>query len=167
MADTRIGRNLKSQENQGLELLSPTSNRFPVPDDYGQVRALVSLAGTNPCTLKSLDLHTINHWRQSGGSPARYLISNRTIDVRPFVAGDYELFYWQRPDMASLPGDQSNAVSEAWPSVYVYALLIELAVWAQDLENLQVYNEAFKAEVLEINKEAKRASGDKPAMRRA
>ncbi len=165
LGEVRIGRELKSSENEALILLQPASNNFDVPADFATIRALQYAANGGPFTLTSLDLHSINQWSQTGGTPQRYVIANRQIQVRPFVAGDFTLFYYQRP---ALPTDQSeNAVLEAWPNVYLYGALIELNIFAQDTEQLTVNVQAFDLEVKQINKSADRGRGDKPAMRRA
>jgi len=165
LAEVRIGRELKSSENEVSLLMQPTDNDFDVPADFSTIRGIQFHGNEGPHTLTSLDLHTINQWRQTGGTPQRYLITARKIQVRPFVAGDFDLFYYQKP---ALPLDTSeNAVLDAWPNLYLYASLIELNVFAQDDEQLTVNIGAFDIEVKQINKSADRGRGDKPAMRRA
>lgn len=93
-----------------------------------------------------------------------YTIRARVIDIRPFVAGDYNIYFYERPTLAA--GDSDNAVSITWPQVYLYALLTEIQVFAQDQRNLAVALEAYRAEVRATNKEASYSHGDKPAMRR-
>ncbi len=165
LGEVRIGRELKSSENEAAVVLQPTENNFDVPTDFATIRSLQVAANGGPFTLTSLDLHSINQWSQTGGTPQRYVIATRKIQVRPFAASDFTLFYYQRP---ALPTDQSeNAVLDAWPNVYLYAALIELNIFTQDTEQLQVNISAFDLEVKQINKSADRGRGDKPAMRRA
>jgi len=165
LAEVRIGRELKSSENEAAIVLQPTENNFDVPADFSTIRSLQVAASGGPHTLTSLDLHTINQWAQTGGTPQRYVIATRKIQVRPFLAADFTLFYYQRP---ALPTDTSeNAVLDAWPNLYLYATLIELNVFSQDDEQLKVNVQAFGVEVGQINKSADRGRGDKPAMRRA
>lgn len=165
LAGERIGRELKSGENETILDLTPTSSPIAVPDDYGAIRSLVFQQARGPVTLTSLGLHSINNWAKTGGTPARYAISARQIEVRPFIAGDFTLTYYARP---ALPLDTSeNDVLDTWLSMYRFATLIELNIWAQDSEQLEIALTGFTLEVADINKDADRARGEKPAMRRA
>jgi len=165
LAGSRIGRDLKSTENE-TALLAETyaTNLNAVPSDYGSMRALEYAKSSGPVNLASRDLASINDFRASGGDPRVYLVRARIIDIRPFVAGDYNLYYYHRPVLAA--GDSSNAVSITWPNVYLSALLVEIQLWAQDQRNLEVARGNYKSEIAETNREASRSQGDKPAMRK-
>ena len=159
LIDARIGRVLRSAENQETTELTPTANLFSVPDDYAAVESL-EYAGI---PLTSLDRHGIAKWAQSGGDPLRYNISNRTIDVRPFGVGTYTLRYWTRPVLAD--DAATNAVSEAWPDVYIDAIILQIRRFEQNRDAIELARNEFATTVREVNKDAKRATGDKPAMR--
>lgn len=167
LAETRIGRELKSLENETDVLLQPTENLIDLPTvpEYGSIKSIEYLGARGPNTLTSLDAHSINQWAQTGGNPARYIIRSRKIEVRPFIAGDYRLYYYFKP---TLPLNSSeNDVLDAWPNVYLHGALVELNIYAQDQEQRDLQIDAFDFEVARINKKAEQGRGDKPAMRRA
>ena len=165
LAEARIGRDLKAAENEAALLMQPVASPFDLPDDYGQIRALWSAQSRGPLTLVSLDLHTINHWNQSGGDPRVYNIANGQIDVRPYAGGDFTLYYFTRPELAS--DTATNGILDRWPQLYLYGSLVELNIWAQDAVQRDLALSAYNGEVVTINRDAERARGDKPAMRRA
>ena len=164
-AEARIGRDLKSNENDIVLPLPGVASPFDLPDDYGQIRALQVEQDRGPRTLKSVDLHTINNHSQQGTAARIYVIAARQVITRPATAGDFTLFYWNRP---SLPdGTSENDVLDRWPNVYLFGTLAELHIFERDQENAATTRGLFDNEVARINKDAGRARGDKPAMRRA
>ena len=165
IAEARIGRDLQSRENETLqEFLAQATNDFAVPDDYGRVRAFEVAQSRGPITLKSVDLHTINHHDQSG-QPRVYTIRGNTIEVRPFRESDFTMFHWRRPKLDA--PDATDPVLDVWPQLYLYAVLLELHLWERDTIRAQQSDLVYADEVLKINRDAGRAAGDKPAMRRA
>ena len=57
LAEARIGRDLKSAENETIvELPAVSDNPFDLPEDYGQIRALTVAQNRGPKTLVSVDL---------------------------------------------------------------------------------------------------------------
>lgn len=166
IAEARIGRDVMSRENETLELFTgQATNLWAVPADYGRVRAIEVAQPRGPRTLKSVDLHTINHWDPTGSSPRVYTIRANTIEVRPFQGGDFTLYYWRRPVLAT--GPATDPVLDTWPQLYLYAVLMELHLWERDTERAQQAAAVYGDEVARINRDAGRAAGDKPAMRRA
>ncbi len=167
LAEARIGRDLKSAENETiLELPAVSDNPFDLPDDYGQIRALTVAQNRGPKTLVSVDLHTINNFAQrGGGAPQIYVIAGRTVETRPVPSeSDFKLFYWARP---SLPeGTSENDVLDRWPGVYLFSVLAELHRFERDAERTAFAAGEYDIDVAKINKEAGRARGEKPAMRR-
>lgn len=168
LAESEIGTDLKSAENEASTELEVTDNQFALPPDYGSIRAVQNKQSGGTRTLTSLDLHSINNWPETGGSPARYLIQSGLVTVRPFVAGTYPVFYYSRPQLTS--GDDSNAVLDRFPQLYLYATLTQLRLWqvaAGDPAVIAATEPLYNQTVTKINKDADRARGEKPAMRRA
>lgn len=163
-AESRIGRDLKAFENETEIAIAVTTNPFPVPDDYGQVRALEVEAERGPRTLVSVDLQTINRGDKKGSPPDVYAIAGGQVHMRPFdETADVTMFYWNRP---TLPDEGSeNDVLTRWPTVYLYGVLVELHIFERDDERAAGARELYETEVTRINRDAGRASGAKPAMR--
>ena len=165
LAESRIGRTLKSIENETVQELTPAESPFDLPTDYGSIRALSIDQNRGPHTLVSLDLHTINNWARTGGQPRFYAIAAGQVDVRPFVAGTFNFFYYFKPLLPEATSE--NAVLDAWPNVYIFATLVELNIWTQDKEQRELNLGLYDGEIREINRNAERGRGEKPAMRRA
>ena len=166
LAEARIGRDLKSNENDTILELPGAVSPFDLPDDYGQIRALQVAQDRGPFTLKSVDLHTINNFSQrSGGAAKIYVIAALQVTTRPTTAGDFTLFYWNRPTLPD--GSSENAVLDRWPNVYLFATLHELHIFERDADQAGLTLAVYDRDVARINRDAGRARGDKPAMRRA
>ena len=116
--------------------------------------------------LKSVDLHTINNFRQQANGAAQiYVIAGLQVTTRPTTAGDFTLFYWNQPRLPD--GSSENLVLDRWPNIYLFGTLAELHIFERDANQSAITRGLFDREVARINKDAGRARGDKPAMRRA
>ena len=163
-AESRIGRDLKSFENEVEAVIAVTTNPFAVPDDYGQVRAIEVEAERGPRTLVSVDLQTINRGDKKGQPPDVYAIAGGFVHLRPFDENaDVTFFYWSRPALPD-PGSENDVLTR-WPQVYLYGTLAELHIFERDDERAGSAAGLYQVEVDRINRDAGRASGAKPAMR--
>ena len=164
IAEARIGRDLKSAENEVALPIAVAASPFDLPADYGQMRALDNDQVRGPVTMLSLDLHSFNH-HKTIGTPGVYTIKAKEVYIAPFTAGDFTMYYWARPALPT--GASTNEVLERWPEVYLYAVLVELHIWERDQVQLGLALDVYNGEVQRINRDAERGLGDKPAMRRA
>ena len=170
IAEARIGRDLKSAENEKkLEIVVSTSVPIDYPDDYGQIRALDVQKTGGPFTLRAVDLHTINRAQRNDDleaqrGPEVYTAADSQFIVRPSQNGTFTLFYWFRPRLET--GASENAILDRWPELYLYASLVELHRWEVNPQAVAPANEVYREEIQRINRDAGRALGDKPAMRR-
>jgi hypothetical protein len=163
-AESRMGRDLRSRENESIETWVAASSPLVLPADYGQIRSIEVAQDRGPKTLVSVDLQTLNQYPTSDPSPPMvYAISGQSIYVRPAGSGDFTMYYWSRPAITPTEG---NAVLVRWPQLYVYATLVELHRWERDADQAQLALDDYRAEVARINRDASRADGAKPAMRR-
>lgn len=166
-AEARIGRDLETAENEKTVSWPLAASPDALPDDYGKIKAIWYPNDRGPTTLVSVDLHTLNQWSEAGGgTPYVYAIAGAQIYVRPFLAADYELFYYARPEALVLDGD-TNAVLNRYPNIYTYAVLTEIYIWERDQAQLANALEAYTSDVNRANRDASRGRGEKPAMRRA
>lgn len=170
IAEARLGRDLKSAENETqLEVVVTVAAPIPYPDDYGQIRAIDVAVTGGAFTLRAIDLHTINNFNtvdttDQGGGPRVYTAADSAFIIRPQQTGTFTLFYWSRPSLAT--GAAENAVLDRWLELYLYASLVELHRWELNPEAAAMALEIYQDEIGRINRDAARALGDKPAMRR-
>jgi hypothetical protein len=168
IAEARIGRDLKSAENETqLEVVVTVADPIPYPDDYGQIRAIDVARTGGAFTLRAIDLHTINNWNSQEGvsGPAEvYTAADSQFIIRPSQTGTFTLFYWARPQLPT--GASENAVLDRWLELYLYATLAELHRWEVNPDAAAQATAVYQQEIVRINRDAARALGDKPAMRR-
>lgn len=66
----------------------------------------------------------VNRSTESSGSPTSYTIDAGTLYVSPSVSGTITLYYYQKPAALDDEAD-TNAVLQAHPMAYFYAVLVE------------------------------------------
>ena len=136
---------------------------FELPDDFGEVFSVVFQNVRGPRTLESAGIHGINEIPTTGQPPSIYQIQQGQLDVRPRAPGEYVMTYFQIPELDA--DNISNAVLDAYPNLYLHAALIELHIWAQDIEMARGEMEIFNGELGDANRAHDRRRYDAPAMR--
>ena len=135
LAENRIYRELSAPEMGDTFSFTSTDAVTDLPGDFIRLRELSVVSGSAGGTyaLNGVGRHAIARLRRTTGSPTAYSIQGRTIEMQPGGAGqDYEMFYIAKP--APLFFVSTNAVLTVYPSLFLYASLIELGAWTQDLE---------------------------------
>ena len=164
-AASRLGRALRAQSNLVAVTLNAVANPVALPPDYRAMRSVeVGVSnGTFRLSVAEADLNSVPLSSQ-GGFPYAYRVEGLNMEVRPFSAVPLMVKYWNEP--AALIDDSStNAVLSAAPQVYLYAVLIEGAIWAMDAGAASGYVGVFNAEVEQLNLSGSYANaGDTPAM---
>lgn len=163
-ANVRIGRSLRGQDNLVSLAVTPTVNPVALPLDYRAMRSVESSQNNSTFRLRAMDAAFNTLPLSGGGFAIAYRIRGFQMELRPFAAMPLNLEYWQAP--AELVTDnQTNAVLTAQPMLYLYAVLMEGAVWAQDANAAQAYAGVFGTEVEELNIQGQNANlGDTPTM---
>jgi hypothetical protein len=96
------------------------------------------------------------------GTPENYSITGDQFELQPTPGEDTEIEIYYRYRLTQFVDDtDTNAILTKYPNIYVYATLIEYAMWGQGDERLPVFERAYAAEVEGINEEAdeRRQSG--------
>ena len=149
MATDRIGRTLRSQVNETTLTLGITVNPTPLPADFRGMRTVLSEQDRGPNPLRAMSPTQLAR-ATSIGTPAFYAISGKSIQVQPFVAGNLIIDYWGNP--APLTSESStNAVLTEYPYLYLYASLVEAAVFVDDTKKAGDMAGVFNNEIFEVN----------------
>ena len=155
MATSRLGRDLRTHENTAERLVSVPEDGYPLNGRVKQIQQ-VSDAGGTLCRY----VPPSNFRARLGGKD--YTVRGGRLVLS--VPGDVTMIYWEEPDQLVADAD-SNAVLEQWPSIYLYAGLVEIFRYTQDAEAVQIYMPQYRMEIAEINKQAQAARvGNAPVM---
>lgn len=172
LATSRLGRELRTQWNEYyLDPFTVLEQMQELPAGFRQMRRLSYPAARGPVTLVSQGSHLIDRFRNrfdnAGGIPAAYALVGATVQIEPFLAGDYRLNYWGNPAELAASGS-TNLILDNFPYLYLYACLVEAYIFTQDDAMVEKTLDVLNSEVDAVNIEAKRTRiGDAPAMRSA
>jgi hypothetical protein len=166
MGSLRVGQKLRSSANQVTVDWSIAENMARLPADLVELRTIRYSAAAGQYALRSIASHQVEQWAsRSGGQPLFYEMRGDWIAVRPFVAGTYELTYWQNTDIPDDPATEIPALT-AYPFLFLNAALEAGYQWKQDEEQRVRMRDQWLGEVREVNAtSARRDSGDVPAQR--
>lgn len=163
-AGVRIARALRGQDNLVALVITPAVNPVTLPADYRAMRSVESSQNNSTFRLRAMDAAFNTLPLSGGGFAVAYRIRGFEMELRPFAAMPLTLQYWQAPG-ALVTDNETNAVLTAQPMLYLYAVLMEAAVWAQDANAAQAYAGVFGTEVEELNIQGQNANlGDTPTM---
>jgi len=165
LATARIGRDLRSQENQIiLDPFQPLTGISALPADYRGLKGLSYLNGGKRVDLVTATQCVIASFTQEASRPQVYNVIGKSIEIRPFSPLDFRLIYFNAP--ADLVDTEStNAVLTAYPYIYLYGALIEGFTFTQDGGGRDVVLGTFGEEVALINKQSEKAdTGARPRM---
>ncbi len=164
-ATARIGRDLRSQENLLTVDLTPVANPVVLPDDFRAIKVIQYPADGNAnVSLRSVPEPTIARITNTGSSPALYAVSGFNMTIKPFQAKTFALTYWQEPGALVADSDE-NDVLNAYPYIYLYAVLIEAQSWLQDFTQRSQWVATYTGEVALTNEQSQSADvGNAPAM---
>jgi hypothetical protein len=162
-ATKRLGRMLRSQENETTLTWVTDQNPFVLPADYRGMRAVSVAQDRGPKTLTAVSLQQINRLA-SIGIPATYAVSGKTITFAPYQASTITIDYWNEP-AALNTGTDTNAVLTEYPYLYLYASLVEAAIYVEDAEKASTMSDVLLGEVDQVNSMSRDANaGGLPSM---
>ena len=164
-ATARIGRDLRSQENLISVDLTPVDNPVVLPDNYRELKVIQYPSdGNSDISLRSVPAATIARITNTGSSPALYSVSGFEMTIKPFQAKTFAMQYWAEPDALVVDTDE-NDVLNAYPYIYLYAVLIEAQAWLQDFTQRSQWVATYSGEVGVTNEQSQSADlGNAPAM---
>lgn len=101
-----------------------------LPARFVQAERVAWITGGHRIVLQSLPTEAFAVYEGQAGHPAYYSIRGNTLLVAP-ASQPVELVYFARPPLLAADGD-THAVLDAYPSVYLYALLAQVGEWLRD-----------------------------------
>ena len=154
LAENRIYRELVVPEMYATINVQPTTDIFDLPEGYQKLRTITCTRGNNTYALKSVGRHLMARLSQdSGTQPMFYSVAGDTIEVQPNGAdNEFTIDYFRRFEPLSLVG--TNDVLSAYPSIYLYAALVEGGAYTQDGELMTGADQKYQQLVIAANEDA-------------
>lgn len=134
MAETKLNRALRVADMEVEGTVTITEGDGTLPTDFLEARQVLSPTGV-PLRAMSLQ-QMVNAYREQSGTPAGYAVVGSTIKVRPKATGDLGVTYFGRLP-ALTPANPTNWLLSKAPDVYLYAVVAEIAIAAQDAAKTQ------------------------------
>ena len=165
LTESRIYRDLRTRENIVKATLTPTTNLFDLPSDFIDLRELSAKKGNRVVVLSSVGRHRLSISTSQTGFPVVYSIIGNQIEVGPItLPDDFTLWYWQRFPALINPTD-TNVLLTAFPEIWLYAMLVEGAVYVQDDTMRSLAVGTYLEEVNRVNvREAEGRFGEAPVI---
>ena len=165
LSELRIQRDLRVRENLVRTTLTPTTNLFDLPADFIDLRELSAKRGNRVVVLSSVGRHRLSIATSQTGFPVVYSIIGDQVEVGPItLPGEFTLWYWQKQAALINPTD-TNILLTSYPYVWLYAMLIEGAVYVQDDTMRQLATETYFTETGRVNtRESEGRFGEAPVI---
>lgn len=146
-ARLRVARDLRSLEQETTATLtSPTAGVFALPANYVELRRVSS----EDVPLRSANQNELDYWEDSA-DPAVYAIQGRNLWAPGATTVNITYF---AIEAALTSGGTEHPTMAAWPQVWLYASLVEGALYTRDFELQDRVLLLYSAEVEAINNRA-------------
>ena len=151
LSELRIQRDLRVQENVVQTTIIPTSNLIDLPSDFIDLREISYKNGSRVVVLSSVGRHRLSIATSQTGRPGVYSIIGNQIEIGPITIPDeFNLWYWKKfPPLVSTT--DTNVLLTTYPYIWLYAMLVEGAVYIQDDTMLATARETYLGEVQLVN----------------
>jgi len=165
LSHDRIFRDIRPQENVVLTTLIPVTTLIDLPADFIDVRELSGNNSNRRVVLSSVGRHRFALSASQTGFPIVYSIIGNQVEVAPTtLPTEFTLWYWQKSPQMVNPTD-TNIILTTYPYLYLYAMLIEGAVFIQDDTERSIAVETYLAEVRSVNGQAENSRfGEAPVI---
>ena len=165
LSEGRIYRDLRPRENVVKVTLTPSTNLFDLPLDFIDLRELSAKKGNRVVVLSSVGRHRLALATSQTGFPVVYSIIGTQIEVGPItLPSEFTLWYWQKFPALINPTD-TNVLLTTYPYIWLYAMMVEGAIYVQDDTMRQLAVETYLQEVQRVNvRETEQRFGEAPVI---
>ena len=165
LSESRIYRDLRTRENIVKATIVPAANLFDLPADFIDLRELSAKRGNRVVVLSSVGRHRLAIATSQTGFPVVYSIIGTQVEVGPItLPDDFTLWYWQKlPPLVNTT--DTNVLLTTFPEIWLYAMLVEGAVYIQDDTMRRLAVETYLTEVNRVNvRESEGRFGEAPVI---
>ena len=145
---------LSDSDDGGFAVSGSVCLSIDLPADFIDVRELSGNNSNRRVVLSSVGRHRFALSASQTGFPIVYSIIGNQVEVAPTtLPTEFTLWYWQKSPQMVNPTD-TNIILTTYPYLYLYAMLIEGAVFIQDDTERSIAVETYLAEVRSVNGQA-------------
>lgn len=141
--ESRINRLLRHNKMLKRSVKTISDSYVSLPSDFISIDS-IHLGDRVPVLLKTGNQQSIDRNSQE----ISYSIENNTIEIRPNVVDDIdlEIVYMAKVDKLTADAD-TNDILLALPMIYLYGMMIDVALFSQDDNRVAMWETAFTKEV--------------------
>ena len=166
VAAREFGQHLRAQVNQVQADLQLVDGAVDLGERAREVSTVMAedTGGWRPLQSASDTYVSMARSNGASGPPVFYSVVGSWLRVGPRSDGLVRVTYWEEPELLSA-GSDSNAVSAAYPELYLYRVLQELAMVTQDFELAAMYAGKVQDRLDGLNLQGRMIwTGNAPAM---
>jgi hypothetical protein len=155
LAEARINRDLRVAEMEEFDtIFNVQDSSYLLPGRFLAVRELWYDKGTRSIALKSVGRHAMAAHRGAQGDASVYsMVNYQLVEVAPTGPSTINLLYYAAPKPLGA-GSLANPVLTSYPYLYLYASLIEAAIYTQDMALEQSYQARYQTDLIRSNEQA-------------
>lgn len=169
LAEARISRDLRIRQQITTTALTSVTgiNTVALPIDWLELENLSvnTVPATNLIYVTVEQLDSRFPFGGVTGIPVCYTVEggNLLLGPAPSSALTVNLIYYAR--FASLLDAGTNWLLQTHPSIYLFAVLMEVSQYTQNAEQLQIYTQRYQTEALQLQQQDDRATHSGSALR--
>jgi hypothetical protein len=152
MVETRVNQILKVQKQTSRTALKTATDQgyYGFPEDFQGLRDVRLVDGTRVRSLEYLTPKQINDKTDTTTDDVYYTIIDDQLFIYPLQDNKtIEIVYYRKVPQLTLT-DNTNWVTEEFPDVYVFGLLVEISSFVKDIAATQAWEMRFKESLQNI-----------------
>lgn len=132
LAEARINDDLVVKSIERQYLVTPAGAVIFLPDDFHRLQRITYIDSGKERTIAYVAPAAAEYTTLSPGEPFGYTVLDQTIQLFPTPQGQQEFTVYYIPRIATIVGGDTNWLLTVRPDVYLYACLIEAAMFVKD-----------------------------------
>lgn len=140
MAETKLNRELRVAGMETVDTITVVDGVGPLPSDFLEFRDV--RYGSYPALSAATWSYLRNRYR-CAGVPVAYSVIGSSIYARPTFSGDLDVVYYAKIP-ALTPAAPTNWLLTAAPDLYLFATVLEMAIWNRDAEKGTGFRDLYR-----------------------
>lgn len=156
---------LRIRETETISTASADARYLALPPNFEKARSVLLETSNGFCNIKFQAPEQLVR-QVSTGQPRFFTVVGTELefDRAPDSAYTIQIQYYKKPD-AITELNQTNIIITDYPNIYLFAVLHQVYLWSQDLEEASIYAGKMQDAIKGANKADKKARyGSTPSM---